>query len=69
MYITIWKTDNQYLRQGPKPVLWDSQEGQGEEGSGRGVQDGGTHMYPWLIHVDAWQKPSQYCRVIILQLK
>ena len=26
-------------------------------------------MYLWLIHVDAWQKPTQYCKAIILQLK
>ena len=25
----------------PKPVLWDSLEGWGGEGGGRGVQDGG----------------------------
>ena len=25
---------------------------------GGGVQDGGTHVYPWLIHVDVWQKTS-----------
>ena len=30
---------------------------------------GGTHVHPWLIHVDVWQKPPQYCKVIILQLK
>ena len=29
----------------------------------------GTHIYMWQIDVDAWQKPSQYCKVIILQLK
>ena len=29
----------------------------------------GTYAYPWLIHIDLWQKPSQYCEVIILQLK
>ena len=29
----------------------------------------GTHVYLWLIHVDVWQKPSQYCKAIILQLK
>ena len=23
---------------------------------------------PWLIHVYVWQKPLQYCKVIILQL-
>ena len=27
-----------------------------------------THVNPWLIHVDVWQKPSQYCKVISLQL-
>ena len=50
-------------------VLWDSPEGWGAEGGGRGVQDEGTLVYPWLIHVDVWQKPPQYCKVIILQLK
>ena len=29
----------------------------------------GTHVNPWLIHVDVWQKPLQYCKVISLQLK
>ena len=29
----------------------------------------GTHVYPWLIHVDVWQKPTQFCKSIILQLK
>ena len=29
----------------------------------------GTGMYLWLIHVDVWQKPTQYCKAIILQLK
>ena len=28
-----------------------------------------THVYLWLIYVDAWQKPTQYCKAIILQLK
>ena len=23
----------------------------------------------WLIHVDVWQKPPQYCKVVSLQLK
>ena len=26
------------------------------------------HVYPWLIHVNVWQKPLQYCKVISLQL-
>ena len=27
------------------------------------------HIYLWLIHVTIWQKPTQYCKAIILQLK
>ena len=38
-------------------------------GGGREVQEGGTHVYLWLIHVDGWQKPTQYCKAIILQLE
>ena len=29
---------------------------------------GGTHVYLWPLHTDVRQKPSQYCKVIILQL-
>ena len=29
----------------------------------------GTHVHPWLIHVNVWQNPPQYCKVISLQLK
>ena len=28
-----------------------------------------TYVYLRLIHVDVWQKPTQYCKAIILQLK
>ena len=38
---------------------------------GREVRGGsrwGTHVNPWLIHVNVWQKPLQYCKVISLQL-
>ena len=28
----------------------------------------GTHVNPWLIHVNVWQKPLQYSKVISLQL-
>ena len=38
----------------------------------RGRREGelrwGTHVNPWLIHVNVWQKPLQYCKVISLQL-
>ena len=25
--------------------------------------------YLWLIHVDAWKKPTKHCKAIIFQLK
>ena len=28
----------------------------------------GTHVNPWLIHVNVWQKPLQCCKVISFQL-
>ena len=37
--------------------------GRWEQGSGWG-----THVNPWLIHVNVWQKKVQYCKVISLQL-
>ena len=49
-------------------VHWDDPEGWDGDKSGRGVLDG-EQMHPWLIHVDIWQKPLQYCKVISLQLK
>ena len=52
-----------------KSVHWDNPEGWDGEGGVRGVQDGGTHVHPWLIHVNEWQKLPQYCKVISLQLK
>ena len=36
--------------------------------SGGGGLGWGTHVNPWLIHVNGWQKPLQYCKVISLQL-
>ena len=29
----------------------------------------GSRVCLWPIHVDVWQRPSQNCKVIILQLK
>ena len=37
--------------------------GRWERESGRAI-----HENPWLIHVNIWQKPLQYCKVISLQL-
>ena len=36
-------------------------------GGEREVEREGTYVYLWLIHVDVWQKPTQYCKPIILQ--
>ena len=36
----------------------------------REVQEGGDiGIYLWLIDVDVWQTPMQYCEAIILQFK
>ena len=45
---------------GPRGMGW---RGRWEGGSGRG-----THVNPWLIHVNVRQKPLQYCKVISLQI-
>ena len=33
-----------------------------------GIGGRGIPVNPWLIHVNVWQKPLQYCKVISLQL-
>ena len=53
----------------PKPVLCDKLEVWGGERSGGVFRMEETEVYLYPIHVDVWQKPSQYCKVIILQLK
>ena len=54
----------QVLRAGalgrPRGMEW---RGRREGGSGWG-----THVNPWLIHVNVWQWPLQYCKVISRQL-
>ena len=42
--------------------------GRGWEGRQEGGSGWGTHVNPWLIHVNVWQKLLQYCKVISLQL-
>ena len=37
-------------------------------GRWKGGSGWGTHVNPWLIHVNVWQKPLQYCKVISLKL-
>ena len=38
------------------------------EAGGRFKREG-TYVYLWLMHVDVWQKPTQYYKAITLQLK
>ena len=42
--------------------------GMGWRGRQKAGLECGTHVNPWLIHVNVWQKPLQYCKVISLQL-
>ena len=42
--------------------------GMGWRGRREGGSRWGTHVNPWLIHVNVWQKPRKYCKVISLQL-
>ena len=66
VYYQVWNRSpvqvgcmRQVLRAG---VLgWDGRE----VGGGSGW---GTHVNPWLIHVNVWKKQLHYCKVISLQL-
>ena len=71
-YAIKGETDHQ-----PRLDAWDKCSGLGALGRPRGMGWGGrweggpgwgTHVNPWLIHVNIWQKPLQYCKVISLQL-
>ena len=42
--------------------------GMGWRGRREGGSGWGTHVNLWLIHVNVWQKPQQYRKVISLQL-
>ena len=45
----------------PRGMVWG--------GKWEGSSGWGTHVNPWLIHVNVWQKKTlQYCKVISLQL-
>ena len=51
-----------------RALLTTWRSGKGQEVGGWFSREG-TYVYLWLIHVDVWQKPKQYCKAIILQLK
>ena len=47
---------------------WEDPEGVGWGGRSEGGSGWATHVNPWLIHFNVWQKPLQYCKVTSLQL-
>ena len=51
------------------PVFCETREGWDGEGDNEGVRKERTYVYLWLTHGDVQQKPTQYCKAIILQLK
>ena len=54
----------------PKPVLWDSLEGYGGEGGGRGGSGcGWDTCIPVADSCLCMEKKTQYCNIIIFQLK
>ena len=50
-------------------MLCDNLEGWDVVGGEWEVQEEETYVYLRLIHTDVWQKPAQYWKAIILQLK
>ena len=51
-------------------VICDNLERWDGMGGGREVQErGDIYAHLWLIHADLWQKPTKYCKAIVLQLK
>ena len=56
------------MRQVLKPGALGRPRGIGWRVRWEGVLGWGIHVHPWLIYVNVWQKPLQYCKVISLQL-
>ena len=56
------------MRQVFGPGALGRPRGIGWRGRWEGGLGWGTHVNPWLIHVNVWQKPLQYCKVFSLQI-
>ena len=50
-------------------MLYDNLGAWDGVGRGRKVPQGGVVCVPMTDSLDGWQKPTQYCKAIILQLK
>ena len=57
-----------FMRQVLGPGALGRPRGIGWRGRREGRSGWGTHVNPWLIHINVWQNPLQYCKVISLQL-
>ena len=73
LYITICKIDSQWEfaawhRELKSRAPWQTSQ-VGWSGRWGGHSRGREYIYLWLVHVDEWQKLTQYCKAIILQLK
>ena len=56
------------MRQELRAGALGRRRGMGWGGRREGGSGWGTHVNPWLIHVNVWQKPLQYYKIISLQL-
>ena len=67
--ITICKIESQWefavLHRELNLVLCDNLEGWDRWEMGGRFKREGTYVYLWLIHVDEWQKLTQYCKANI----
>ena len=67
-YITISKIDSQWEFSVWRRELKSGDNLEGWEVGGKFKREG-KYVYLWQIHVDLWQKPTHYCKAIILQSK
>ena len=71
MYITIcetWPVQVPHMKQGTQSRCTRTTQRDEMGRRWEGCSGWGTHVHPWLTHVNIWQKP-QYCKAISLQLK
>ena len=57
------------MMQGAQTVLCDNIEGGMGREAGGSFQRREACVYLWLLQVDIWQKPTQYCQAIVLRSK
>ena len=71
VYYQVWNrlpAQAEWMRQVLRAGALGWPRGMGWGGRWEGGSGWGTHVNPWLIYVNVWQKPLQYCKVISLQL-